>query len=275
MHITSLDQLKTLMLDDDEKLERNLLLCFCTSGGVEHVAMNQMAYPYPFAGMSDGGVWFETILQTAIVVFEDENELTDYFNIPDEETMRKNGQPIFIFGRRGDPLVSYTTRKLQTNDRDRFENWVWGNLEIEVTFTNEHPYDVEAFWVHGDKAKRRFFLRRGASVTVTTMLSHEWWFRDIRVDNRPHSPRQRKLAKDCLVAIFLIQSDEQKNYTIEPKQCFDMSGHCYEWKKHGGGCVNNRIHSYEFMQLECPFSCHMCSDENDSFRAGGLPHDEF
>jgi curved DNA-binding protein CbpA len=54
MHIVSLSQLETLMLDDDGLLERNLLMCFVTPD-MESIANDDMVFPYPFAHMSKQG----------------------------------------------------------------------------------------------------------------------------------------------------------------------------------------------------------------------------
>jgi hypothetical protein len=56
MSIVSLTQLETVMLDDNDLLERNLLMMFVTPQEVEQHADDEMVFPYPFAAMSEQGV---------------------------------------------------------------------------------------------------------------------------------------------------------------------------------------------------------------------------
>lgn len=56
MNIVSLTQLETVMLDDNDLLERNLLMMFVTPQEVEQHADEEMVFPYPFAAMSEQGV---------------------------------------------------------------------------------------------------------------------------------------------------------------------------------------------------------------------------
>ena len=55
MHIVSLTQLETVMLDDNDLLERNLLMVFVTPQKVEVLCDDEMVFPYPFAAMSEQG----------------------------------------------------------------------------------------------------------------------------------------------------------------------------------------------------------------------------
>ena len=58
LHVVSLEQLKTIMLDDDDLLERNLLLCF-VNPEQETVANDEVVFPWPFAAMSSQGKLFK------------------------------------------------------------------------------------------------------------------------------------------------------------------------------------------------------------------------
>jgi len=55
MHIVSLTQLETVMFDENELLERNLLMAFVTPQQVETLCDDEMVFPYPFAAMSEQG----------------------------------------------------------------------------------------------------------------------------------------------------------------------------------------------------------------------------
>jgi len=82
LHVVSLEQLRTIMLDDDDLLEKNLLVCFVTPGDVETLANDEVVFPYPFAGMSSQGIWWEDLLQTVAVRFHRSNDLTEFFGVP-------------------------------------------------------------------------------------------------------------------------------------------------------------------------------------------------
>jgi curved DNA-binding protein CbpA len=266
IHIVSLEQLKTIILDDkNEFLERNLLICFTTRNLERHVN-DEMVFPFPFAAKSSQGIWWEDILQTAMVRFHRENDLTRFFGIPHGETM---DAPIFLFGKRGQPLSHEWPRK-STKNRHDFEMWTWSQLEVQVEFINQHHFPAEVYWIHGSSANSPFIIEPGASSFHTTMLSHEWWVRDARTDRRPDSPGRNRLTKNSTLAEWKILSDEQhQKLIIEPKACFDLSGHCLYWVQ-SGECVKNPI----FMAEVCWKSCGLCSEEDDMLFRENLAEDE-
>lgn len=69
MNIVSLTQLETVMLDDNDLLERNLLMMFVTPQEVEEHADNEMVFPYPFAAMSEQGVRICFLFQLCLPAF--------------------------------------------------------------------------------------------------------------------------------------------------------------------------------------------------------------
>ena len=211
------------------------------------------------------GLWWEDKLQTVKVRFNRQNALTKFFNIPDGDTLREQGKPIFIFGRRGQPLSADFPR-IQTADRKEFETWGWKQIEVYVDFINNHPYPVEILWMHGSTGHQKVKLEPGHKASHTTMLNHEWWVRDARVDTRKDSPGRYRLSKASMVAVWKITSDEQRQtLIIHPKNCMDLSGHCPWW--HGKGeCRKNP----DFMKEVCPLTCKHCSEDEDVFKS----HDE-
>lgn len=56
MSIVSLSQLETVMLDENDMLERNLLMVFVTPQEIEQHVDDEMVFPFPFAAMSEQGV---------------------------------------------------------------------------------------------------------------------------------------------------------------------------------------------------------------------------
>ena len=126
---------------DSLVLERNLLICFYTPPLEKHV-MEEMVYPWPFAGMSSQKIWWEDILQTTVVRFHRSNELTQFFGIPKGDDLK---EPLFLFGKRGQKFRDPDSwnQRLSTNDREVFDKWVWKQLRKEVTFVNKHDHDIE------------------------------------------------------------------------------------------------------------------------------------
>lgn len=263
MHIVSLSQLQTVMLDENDVLERNLLMVFVTPGDVEKICDEQIVFPYPFADMSDQGIWWEDILQTVKVRYNKMNGLSRFFHVPHGDTLRQTNRPLFLFGRRGQKLEPQNFARLQTASFDEFNTWMWKQIEVQITFVNQHPHPVELFWIHGSRAHEKGTLQPNQSTTVTTMLTHEWWVRDARVDTRHDSPGRHKLSKESMVAVWKITSDEaHMELVIHPKTCMDLSGHCV-WYKGQGECHKNP----SFMQAHCPLSCKHCSEHNDAYKS--------
>ncbi|CAB9531268.1 protein DnaJ [Seminavis robusta] len=265
MHIVSLTQLETVMLDENDLLERNLLMAFVTPQEIEQHCDDEMVFPYPFAGMSEQGLWWEDKLQTVKIRFNRQNGLTKFFNIPEGDELRKQKAPIFLFGRRGQPLSADFAR-LQTSNRLEFEKWMWKQIEVTVEFVNNHPHAVEIMWMHGSRGHDKLKLKPGESQTHTTMLGHEWWVRDARVDTRKDSPGRYRLSRQSMVAVWKIKSDEDfQRLVIHPKNCIDLSGHCPWWKSQGE-CKKNP----EFMTENCALTCKTCKEDDDVYKS----HDE-
>lgn len=258
MHVVSLEQLKNIMLDDDEKLERNLLMIFVTPLEVETICDDDLVFPYPFAAMSTQGIWWEDLLQTVKVRYYRENDLTRFFGIPHGDQLQS---PAILFAKRGQTLDPDNFERLQTQNRQEFETWTWQRIQVKVWFVNEHTHPVEIFWIHDRSAQMMLTLDAGARESHTTMLSHEWWIRDARVDTREDSPRRNKLTKASLLGIWKIISDQdEQEILIQSKECVDMSGHCEFWENTTGECVNNPY----FMANQCPKTCKLCVDPDDN-----------
>jgi curved DNA-binding protein CbpA len=268
LHIVSLEQLETVIVDDDnDTLERNLLICFYTPKLEEHV-MDEMVYPWPFAAMSTQGIWWEDLLQTTVVRYHRSNKLTEFFDIPSGDELKA---PLFVFGRRGQKFDASSTNwsRLSTSDREVFDKWMWDQIKVEVEFVNHHDHPVEIYWIHGTSAKNSLKLEPGASAGHTTMLSHEWWVRDARVDTRKDSPGRWKLTKESMLISWKITSDEQHQQLVIPlRTCYDLSGHCAFWKQKGE-CQKNPV----FMTGECALTCKKCTKDEES-NSEGLGKDE-
>jgi hypothetical protein len=206
------------------------------------------------------------MLQTVKIRFNKQNEMTRFFNIPHGDEMRKKKAPVFVFGRRGEPLSGNFPR-IQTRNREAFEKWMWKQIEVTIEFENRHPHEVEVLWMHGSRGSSKFHLKPGEKTTHTTMLTHEWWVRDVRVDDFEGSPGKYRLSRQSMVDVRKITSDElYQQFIIEPKECMDLSGHCPFWDGQRE-CRKNP----GFMDQTCPLTCKICKEDGDAFKAG----DEF
>jgi len=256
LHVVSLAQLQTIMLDDnDELLERNLLLCFTTRATETH-ADDEMVFPYPFAHMSSQKIWWEDLLQTVRIKFHRSSELSRFFGVTADEC---NETPVFVFAKRGTPLTLETAPalpRLGTRDRTAFEHWVWQQMQVEIEFVNEHEHPVEIYWIHGTRAHvKTASLPPGETARHTTMLSHEWYVRDLRVDQRPDSPGRYKLSNESSLGSWKIVSDESpQRIVIAGGQCFDLSGHCPYWQRSERVCKTNP----NFVKEACQKTCGLC-----------------
>jgi curved DNA-binding protein CbpA len=249
MHIVSLEQLKLVMLDDDDKLERNILMCF-VNPPLEKITDDDMVFPWPFAAMSEQGIWWEDLLQTVKIRYHKENDITRFFGVPNGNDLTA---PVFIFGKRGEPL-SGDWERIQTSNRKTLENWIWQRIEVQINIINNHPHPVEVYWIHGSTAHIKCTLQPGESKTHTTMLTHEWWVRDARTDRRPDSPGRHQLTNNTCLANWKIVKDEgYQELIIEPRTCFDLSGHCSFWKQRGQCQMNPK-----FMHEVCQKTCRVC-----------------
>ena len=260
IHVISLQQLKTIMSDEIDKLERNLLMIFVTPQQVETICDQFLLFPYPFAAMSTQGIWWEDLIQAVKVRYFQENEITKFFGIPHGDNLRS---PIVVFGKRGqilDAEVAKRMERIETRNRAELEDWIWQRIQITVWFVNQHTHAVEIFWIHKGSAEMTLTLDPGQRESHNTMLSHEWWIRDSRVDTFPESPRRNRLTKESLLGIWKIVSDEDgQEIIIQSKACVDMSGHCERWEKTSRDCTNNPT----FMKVNCRKTCSFCVDKDD------------
>jgi curved DNA-binding protein CbpA len=261
MHIVSLEQLRTIMLDDNDLLERNLLMAF-VNPDQEKIADDEIVFPWPFAAKSTQGIWWEDLLQTVKVRYHNKNEITELFGIPSGKEL---DTPIFVFGKRGSKMEDGTKwNRIETKTHEEFNKWMWTQIEVNIKFTNKHPHPVEIYWIDETRAHIKNTLKPNQTVNMTSMLTHEWWVRDARTDSRSDSPGRHKLTPNCNLASWKILNDENgQEFIIEPKTCFDLSGHCPFWVIRSE-CNKNP----GFMEEVCRKSCEWCKEEGEVKKDG-------
>ena len=299
LHIVSLDQLRTIMLDENDVLERHLLLCFYTPT-IEGIVTNDIVYPYPFAGMSPQSIWWEDLLQTASIRFHRSNDLTRYFGtLLGQMTINEDmKEPVFLFLKKGTKLNdgesfidttdvdsnnnNHAARMHITKDRASFEKWMWTMIEVQVTFHNQHFHPVEIYWISGNRANIKTTIEPNETWVHYSMLTHEFYSRDARVDLWEGSPGRFKLTTNSSLGSWKIgvssSNSEKKDddgggqqeeehattiredgsvyITIPPKQCLDLSGHCTFWANQNQ-CTENPT----FMAEKCMLTCGHCSND--------------
>lgn len=292
LHVVSLEQLQTIMLDDEGRLERNLLMVFFTPR-LEELVTDEIVYPYPFAGMSPQSIWWEDLLQTVSIRYHRSNDLSRFFGIDGGDDMES---PVFVFGKRGaklpdeglrwlgDTIESQALgdrnqagggmfRRYSTKVRTDFETWMWRMIEVKVVFNNRHEHPVELYWIFETRADFKMEIAAGESATVYSMLSHEFYIRDARVDKWDGSPGRWKMTTGSSLGSWKIgvEGDSEDAAPIRPdgsvvidipnRWCLDMSGHCKWWDMQKQ-CKENPV----FMREKCVQTCGYCgNDENGSF----------
>ena len=270
LHVVSLVQLQTIMLDDDELLERNLLICITTPRTDVH-ADDEMVFPYPFAAMSSQRIWWEDLLQTVRIKFYRSSELSRFFNVSVGDIDEK---PMFIFAKRGEALTSETApnlSRLHTRSKEQFETWVWEQMQVRVRFVNHHTYPVELYWVHETTAHLKGTVEPNKDSWHTSMLTHEWYIRDARVDTHKGARSRHKLTEDSSLGSYKILNDKSpQEFIIEANQCFDLSGHCSFWHMHENACHTNP----GFMHEHCRKTCGRCNIPNIENQSDGHDDDD-
>lgn len=262
LHVSTLEHFETVMMDDG-RLERHVLIAIFTAPLESHLD-DEMVFPYPFAGMSSQGIWWEEILQTIKVKYHRSNDMAEHFGLPFVGDAAKDMvQPVFLFGRKGQTLYEPWER-LDTRNRAHLEKWMWKQIQVEVHFVNQHSHPVELFWIHGTGAQQKEVIAVGETAVHTTMLTHEWWARDIRTDARPDSPSRKKLTEASCLASWKIQNaTTPQTLVIETPLCFDLSGHCPYWRnaRRGKGCEHNPNYMCEYCQSTCQDFCKTCQQQ--------------
>lgn len=259
-------------MDDDEKLERHVLMCFITPS-TETIMEDSILYPYPFAGMSSQGIWWEDVLQTVVVRHHTMNhELVKHFDIPNN-----SNAPISVFIKKGETLDPQNSKTFSTNNRIDFETWVWEQLEVRVEFHNHLSHNLELHWIDGTRANLKSTIPLDQWHAENTRLSHQYVARDARVDTFQGSPRRYKLMPNALLGNWTITSTTPTVLEIQTKKCMDWSGHCGFWSVNPRGeCSRNP----GFMHSKCPLTCVVCQkgDESNTTDSGqteaGISNDE-
>ncbi|CAB9519346.1 expressed unknown protein [Seminavis robusta] len=247
---------------EHETVERHLLIAFTTPGRIETILDNDLVFPYPFAALSKQGIWWEDMLQTVKVRYDDPTKLTRFFHIPHRS---KLNTPIFVFVKREQTLDDYS--KLQTHRRDKFTNWVWDQLKVNVNFINRHSHPVEIWWVHEDQVQRQNTLEADHVAHLTCRLSHTFWVRDARVNQHLTQPQLAKLTKKDLLsenstmATFNVVKDDPDDqaFTIDIKACFDLDTNCHAWH----GCNSNDVADMTHTAIYCRKTCGKCTAADD------------
>ena len=128
---------------------------------------------------------------------------------------------------------------------------------------------VELYWINGGSGKHLTTLEPGETRVEDTMLSHEFYARDDRVDRWDGSPGRNKLSTNSAMGSWKILSDPVSevdgNAIYIQSNCFDLSGHCEWWNsapRHE--CQKNPT----FMNKTCQKTCKVCTDDANDDSTG-------
>jgi len=211
-------------------------------------------------------------LQTVSIRFHRSNDLTRYFNVGSGDDMT---EPVFLFVKKGTMLNETFNHEdsnsfvYKTKDRESFEKWVWLKMEVTVIFHNRHSHPVELYWMSGNRANIKDTLEPQSLWTHYSMLTHEFYARDARVDAWAGSPGRWKLTSNSSLGSWKIgvegregsppiREDGSVVIDIPLKTCLDLSGHCQFWANQDQ-CRENPV----FMREKCMLTCGHCSDFRD------------
>ncbi len=211
LHVVSLEQLQTIILNDADVLERSLLISFVQPGMIETHVNDEMVFPYPFAGMSSQGIWWEDLLQTVQIRYHTpKHPLAQFFGLTAPLT-----EPVFFLARRGVPLQLSSFQTLTTRNRQIFDKWVWEQLEVDIQFINQHDHPVEVYWIHGNRAHIRMVDSRCAGRYATRLprtlqVDRPYVFGELEDYQRYESTSHDHWTKDVLWFVgalwFLVRS---------------------------------------------------------------------
>lgn len=247
---------------------RPQLIAFVTAGNVETMLDENLVFPYPYAGLSKQGIWWEEFLQTVKVRYHHSTKLTRFFDIPHRDNLQA---PVFVFVKMGNTLKDY--KRLQATQRAKFTHWMWNNLIVEnVKFINRHKNEVDIWWVHDDQVKYHSSVPSDHVATMDAKLSHTFWIRDSRV-NKHLTPEEegKLLLKDrlsensTLQVIQIVNDDKNQTFDIGIKACMDLSTTCEGWKL-AYNCTSNDSWAQSYTNKYCRKSCGKCTAAQD-FRA--------
>lgn len=114
------------------------------------------------------------------------------------------------------------------------------------------------FWINDRTAYPRGKIEANKTLTLTTILSHEWWIRDDHTDRFRSSPNRNRITDETCLYNVKITSDTRTEYIIPKRNCYDRSGHCPFWNRSGAECSKNP----GFMHKTCPLTCGLCQKED-------------
>lgn len=239
--LRSLDHLAEVAGGSEGVLERYVLLAFVDVGDEDcaHRLSNELLFPWPFAGYSDGSVmgdvYFDDIMLVAKVELDglstsDSGLLAARFGVSPSV---RGVCPTIALINRGEPLEpSQESASRNYYDPQVYINaWafsaaIWPKLKVSVTFINRSYWPLDMWWLDGTLGKKITVLAIGETYTSATFLSHVFIFRPTMVEG--HS-----LTNESSLLWFTAKvTDDGSQVPILPR-CFESHGDCKRWKSEG------------------------------------------
>jgi curved DNA-binding protein CbpA len=265
MRMSSIDQLKTVMLDENGKAERHLFMVFVADKKTETFVDDDLVFPYPFAGKGNNDVWWEDLLQTVKVRYNSDTDLTRFFRVPKHALAKRSGKPHIVFVRKGDALSNfmvYPIKNLQGNQQSQLENWMYARLALQVEFVNHHNVPVKLLKVEGPYATSIIgMLNPGKRMLVVLGVAEQVVVQEVDLDKFPGwTHREKQFTQHNILGKWTITSDG--HIDIKAKRCIDKSASCKSFLgDRGYDCTQN----HEFMHSMCASTCGVCSEKPTGF----------
>lgn len=234
LHVKNMQQLRNIVTNNDGTIEKNILISFVAMGSMENYVNDQMCFPYPFSGLSKNGVWWDSLVQTVQVSYQSNNDVADFFGIPDGKELRESRYPVFLFIRRGQSFDSVSFSRLDTNSEVELERWVMKQMEVKTIFGNHHSHPIEIYLMRNRVGHLQAILKPKQRREFMSMLGDEYYVRDTRVDTYPDSKGRERLEEITLIGIWKITNDTTPfKINVWNVSCADLATDCPLFKLQG------------------------------------------
>jgi curved DNA-binding protein CbpA len=287
LKLSTLDQLKSTLLDRHGRFTKHFLCVFVSGKHAEQFVTEELLFPYPFTGpisKTDKLLW-EHLLQSAKVRYNGPTPLTDAFRVPPVATAQRTGKPYVVFVAKGNTLDQYHVYRptaWMPHGYAKMEEFVRKHLRAPLTIVNYHHAPIQIFSVDGKSTSDHDNLKvyenpipPGHQMTLTAHVADRIVIMDANVDKFPGTTERKLellqqpdiLQNVILDSVVVISTDAEQTIEIGPgygttRRCYDLSLHCHSWAKQKPrqGELANCQAQVEFAHTMCPKSCGVCID---------------
>jgi len=223
--ISTLQQLRELVLDKNQRLKKNLYMALVCQENVETIIDDTLLFPHPFTSSTENDIHMETMIQPVKVRFDEKSEICRFFNITNDE-YRKDSFHV-IFGHKGENLTNYELYSSSIPSRMLLNAWVISKQIINVTVSNHHHTSVDLYEKFRYRSNHLATISPGECTSVTQRLGHVIFATDSRLNKYPgaEKPRFSAMKTPTTIGVWSVSGDP---ILIEAKFCYDLSSSCDE-----------------------------------------------